>query len=478
MAGLVRTALAQDKISDALAMVLKYNSEHPNDPAVLDALGEVRFRRGEVDESAMAFNRSVNLNPCSGLTHYDMARFLNLSGLYGSAQRQLEMAHTLAPENPQITARWKATHAIPQTDEQRLARLKQRLESPSLTDEQKDAINASIKAIETREKGSCELVTPVEEARLPIVPISSGLDPMATMYEAALEVQLNGKKRRFEIDTGASGLVLSRAVAKSAGLVPELAVKAGGVGDSGPANAFVTHVDDVKVGKMEFKNCMVQVLESGVLDHMPDVDGLIGLDVFRDYLVTLDTPGMEVRLGLLPQRPDEQGARTASLATSDDTETQLSIADRAKDRYVAPEMRDWTPVFRSDHLLILPTAIGNAPTKLFLMDTGAQHGMISPAAAREVTVVSGFTNAKVQGVSGEVQNMLVADKVTITFAHVTQMLKGMQSFDASGLSRSTGVDISGIIGFPTLRELVISIDYRDNLIHAVYDPKKGYHPHQ
>jgi hypothetical protein len=28
-----------------------------------------------------------------------------------------------------------------------------------------------------------------------------------------------------------------------------------------------------------------------------------------------------------------------------------------------------------------------------------------------------------------------------------------------------------------LRELVISIDYRDNLVKVVYDPKKGYHAH-
>ena len=76
-----------------------------------------------------------------------------------------------------------------------------------------------------------------------------------------------------------------------------------------------------------------------------DVDGLIGPDVFRDYLVTLDLPGREVRLGALPKRPDDTGARTASLDTSDesgDEATALNEADRAKDRYVAPEMKDWT----------------------------------------------------------------------------------------------------------------------------------------
>jgi hypothetical protein len=215
-----------------------------------------------------------------------------------------------------------------------------------------------------------------------------------------------------------------------------------------------------------------------VLDRIPDVDGLIGLDVFRDYLVTLDVPGFEVRLGSLPKRPDEQAGKATSLATSEDQQTPVSIADSAKDRYVAPEMKDWTPVFRSQHFLIFPTSIGKAPTKLFLMDTGASHSMISPEAAREVTVLGGnFANHEVMGVSGEVQKILVADKVAITFGGVHQVLNGLQSFDTSSFSRSTGVELAGIVGFPTLRELVITIDYRNNLVHVVYDPKKGYHPH-
>ena len=65
--------------------------------------------------------------------------------------------------------------------------------------------------------------------------------------------------------------------------------------------------------------------------------------------------------------------------------------------------------------------------------------------------------------------------VTITFANVRQILPDMTSYDSSMLAHSAGVEISGLIGFPTLRELVISIDYRDNLVHVVYDPNKGYH---
>jgi predicted aspartyl protease len=475
LAGLVRTTLAEGKLPEALALAVKDNSAHPNDPVLLDALGEVRFRRGEVDEAAMAFNESIRLNPCNGVTHYDVARFLNLSGMYGSAQRRLEMAHTLAPMNPEISRRWRATHAVPLTDEQRLAMLKARLDHPSLTDQDKEGIEAAIKGVESREKGSCELVSPVNEVKLPIVPISNG--PAMTLQEifaAGLDVQINGKKKRLEIDTGASGLLLSRSVAKSAGLVPETEIKAGGIGDQGPTGAFVTHVDDIKIGSMEFKNCMVRVLEK---NSVLDVDGLIGPDVFRDYLVTLDIPGREVRIGPLPKRPDEQASQPTSLKTSDDEEGLASSADSAKDRSVAPEMKGWTPVFRSGHFLIVPTFIGNAPLKLFVMDTGASMGMITPAAAREVTHVSGDADTRVKGISGEVKKVMMADKVTIAFAGVRQITNGMQSFDSGSMAQLSGVEISGIIGFPTLRELVISIDYRDNLVHVVYDPKKGYHAH-
>jgi predicted aspartyl protease len=111
------------------------------------------------------------------------------------------------------------------------------------------------------------------------------------------------------------------------------------------------------------------------------------------------------------------------------------------------------------------------------MDTGASQTTISPSAAREVTHVAGDSNARVKGLSGEVKNVMSADRVTIAFGGVRQMTAGMESFDTGSLTRASGVEISGLIGFPTLRELVISIDYRDNLVHVVYDPKKGFHAH-
>ena len=475
MAGIVRTTLAEDKLTEALALATQYDAARPHNPLLLDALGEVRFRRGEVDAAAIAFNQSFQLDPCNGITRYDMYSYLELSGMYASAQHQLDFAHGVSPNNRRIGERWVTSHHTFMTPQQTLDSLQRRLQNPSLPAGEKDGIQATIAGLQAREKGDCELVSPVTSAKLPLVAVGRNGSVMSQdMYAAGLDILFNGKRQRLIVDTGASGLLLTRDAAKAAGLVSEVEAKAGGIGNQGAAAAFITHVDDIRVGSMEFKNCMVHVLEQNriVLDN---TDGLIGPDVFRNFVVTLDIPSRELRLGPLPPLPGESAAQPTSLITSDDNSSR-SIADRARDRYVAPEMKDWTPVFRSDHFLIFRTLIGNAPVKLFVMDTGAAMGMISPAAAREVThVADANPDAHVQGLSGEVKKVLVADDVTIAFAKVRQLTQGMASFDGSSLTRSAGVEISGLIGFPTLRQLVISIDYRDNLVHVVYDPKHGYH---
>ncbi len=479
MAGLVISTLNQNKLDDALAMAQKYDAAHPKNPVLLDALGIVRFRRGEIIEAANAWNQAMQLDICNGLTHYEMYRYFQLSGMYATAQKRLDTAHALAPENPWIKQWWHYSHAVPETAAERLNQLNGDLQDPSLTQEKKDAIQAAIKGIETREKGDCKQVSSVDQTKFPMLPIwyEASYKP-EEMYAGGLEVEFNGKKKRMEIDTGLSDIVLTRAAAKSAGLVPEYAAKfgnrIGGIGDEGSVGFFATHVDDIKIGNMEFKNCMVAVLEKDT-DIAVNADGWIGPDIFSNYVVTLDIPMREVRLGPLPPRPNEAaGPAAASLGTWDADQAQVSVADRARDRYIAPEMKDWTPVYRWGNDLIFPTRIGNAPLKLFIMDTGAAKSMISPTAAREVTHVATDQSRDMQGFSGKVNKMFLAETVNLVFANVNQLTFGMDAYNSGSVS-ANGVEISGLIGFPVLRELVISIDYRDNLVHVVYDPKHGYH---
>ena len=464
--GLVRAEMGQHKLDAALALAEKENAAHAGDAVLLDLLGEVRYRRGEVEEAARAFNQSSALDPCLARTRYDIGRYLNLNGMYASAQRQLDYAYKLAPQDSMIKRVWERTQRVPLTPEQQIERLRQRQADVNVTDEQKAAIENAIRAIQARSKGDCTLAAPVTSAKMPMYATNGSNVGSRPPTSSGVDVILNGKRRRFLVDTGASGLMLTRGAARALDLTPEAEVKTSGLGDEGSKDTFLAHVDHVRIGTMEFTNCMLRVLEN---DPQLGIDGILGPDIFRSFVVTLDFPGSELRLSPLPARPDE-AAETPTLET-DGEATRATLAETRKDRYVAPEMAGWEKVFRSGHQLIVPTYIGKAPVKLFILDTGAGQNLISQDAAREVTKVHADDGGKVRGISGDVNHVAGTDALFIQFAGVRQPIgQGLNAIDTSQVSRGTGVEISGFIGYPILHQLVIQIDYRDDLVHVSYSP--------
>ena len=79
------------------------------------------------------------------------------------------------------------------------------------------------------------------------------------------------------------------------------------------------------------------------------------------------------------------------------------------DPYVAPEMAKWLRIYRSGWDLLMPTGIVETKRlkdenawkdKLFILDTGAETNLISPAAAREVTKVSRDNYDEISGIQG------------------------------------------------------------------------------
>lgn len=76
------------------------------------------------------------------------------------------------------------------------------------------------------------------------------------------------------------------------------------------------------------------------------------------------------------------------------------------DRYVAPKMKTYTTIFRLGHELLVPTKIGDEPTrKLFLLDSRGFNNLISLATAREVTRVHRDSDTIVKGASGSVDKV-------------------------------------------------------------------------
>jgi aspartyl protease len=256
----------------------------------------------------------------------------------------------------------------------------------------------------------------------------------------------------------------------------------------GLGNGYTGLATSLKIGELEFHDCPVEVLEQR---SVTGDDGLIGADVFAAFLVDIDFPHEKLHLSELPKRADETATKIALQTERDDPNTPgENLAEKSalaptksassshsgpQDRYIAPEMKSYTQVYRFGHSLLVPTLIGDAPVKLFVLDTGSTSNLISPSAASEVTRVHGDPRKIVKGLSGSVKDVYRADKAVIQFGHLRQENQDLVAVDLTNVSNGLGTEASGILGFAMLGLLDIKIDYRDGLIDFNYDPKRQNH---
>ena len=203
LAGVIRAKMAQGNLDEALTLAREQAKDHPKDAQLEDAVGEAEMRRGEPELAVEAFNEAMADDLCVARTRYDVSRYYNLTGMHATARAQLTLAHSLAPEDLTISRAWTSATAPRATPEQQIAHLQERLAAPETSEEQKQATAEAIKGIQSRQRGDCEPVGDVRSTKLQIVGIANGPRPM---YAAGLDVQMNGKRKRLEIDTGASGL--------------------------------------------------------------------------------------------------------------------------------------------------------------------------------------------------------------------------------------------------------------------------------
>ncbi|MGA7156866.1 MAG: aspartyl protease family protein [Acidobacteriaceae bacterium] len=453
-AGVIRTLLEQGKVQDAASLANQWKDAQPNSGPAMETWGEVLYRQGQLYDALKTVLASRALDPCNPRALLNAYRVENLSGNHATAAHLISTAHMLAPHDLQVDAAWSTT--LPRS--QRLA-----LEAAVAKDDQllnakdRQKLLDGLAHQKDYSSSDCQVTQPFDHAEIHMEEIMYDPDHRQSF---GMNVKFNGHQRTLEIDSGASGIVLSRGAAARLGLIHDQQITASGIGDQGDIQSAIAHVDSIRIGGLEFTHCPVAIFEKN--DQL-GIDGLIGTDFFKKYLVTLDFPSRKIELSQLPRRPGE--APEAASNTSDDA------APVFHDRYIAPEMKNWTMIWRNGHFLVLPVSIGNATDKLFLIDTGAASMLISPAAAREVTKVHGDSDDHILGVSGEVRHVYQTQQFVVSFAHVRMHVDSMMAIDVSSLSKDAGFEISGLLGAPVLDRLILQIDYRDNLVNLHYDPK-------
>jgi hypothetical protein len=458
---LVRALLAHGQIAEAESDVSAWAAKDSGNVWVVDALGEVQWRKGDINAALASLQRAVNLDTCNPRAHADVAQADRFSAHYLDAKIQINMAHHLDPIDNDILDEWLYT--LP--TETKIDWAATELKKPGMSDDERNSLEKWKDRLSKPPDAPCRLVSSAPSSTIAYRKIQNG--PNAPVFWG-LDVGFNGKNRRLQIDTGASGLVLYKSAANALHLTTETTHKTYGIGSQEDVNTSVAKVSTIKIGSLEFADCKVEILDIKRDQDRPEdaEDGLIGGDVFSSFLVTLDFPGHTLKLDPLPPVPG---------ATAETQSLQTGVEDHEgtpQDRYIAPAMVTWTKAFRSGHDLILPVRLDKGPVKLFIVDTGAALNSISPQAAGEVVKVMKGADVDIVGISGKVNKAYTTMPLTLHFAGLSQPTAGLTAFDMTRLSNNAGIEMSGFLGQPTLHQLTVQIDYRDALMNFTYDPKR------
>jgi len=428
-AELVHILLQEGKLSDATVVTNKILAEDPHSVAGLTALAEVQYRKGQPWLAMESLDTAVKVDPCYPRAHLLRSRIFRIDSMYASERKELQMAYDLDPADPDIKRTWlevdSPAHDI-ENIEKELATMK------NIDADLREKAMASTQAMMgqlTENSKTCKSNPITSVLMLPLSPILQDAKHIAGYH---LEVEFPKGKVRLQVDTAASGFYVSRALADANGFQHA-------TGD--PPDTV--RVDSVHVGPLEFRDCMVGVSDAPFPDKG---DGFISSDIFAPYLITLNYPAAKLELAPLPVVPDRQGSTLPG------------------DRYIAPEMQGYSPVYHRLQYLMLPVTLDKKERRLFVLDSGMRLSTMAPEVAHLISSTKvNFTNS-VQTVSGGTVQ-LYRDSFNFQFASLSLDNQGhILDFDPSAIDENAGFEVAGMIGFDMLHALAIHLNYRDGLV--------------
>jgi hypothetical protein len=415
----IRPLLQPGQLNEALARVREALGTSDGDPRRLCALGDAMFRQSRFEEAEAAYSYAVRIDPGYGRAHLGLGRIANLLSKRERAREQFATAFRLDPRDPDIILAFSSI--VPDRESRRIL-FRNFLVLAKDADPALAADVISRLAVD-RQLGSRTLATldsPYQAYRLPLASFRpAGSSTNGLLLAASIN---GGKPLRLVVDSGASGIILNPAAPAGSRLELLSQASIGGFGGSNPASATIALAQTVEAGEWKIQNVLIQASDRKLA---PGADGIIGLDVFQDFLIRLD-----LRSHVLELLPFEGASGSAM-----------------------------SPAYRLDHLLLLRGTVNGHAEGYFILDTGSAVSVVS----RDLVPPSGNATALL-GAQGEQSAAMPAAPVSIRVGGQQLLDFEYASLDTREISRHHGTRISGAIGYSLLRDFTLTINYRDGLV--------------
>jgi tetratricopeptide (TPR) repeat protein len=434
-----RKALLNEGVATAWKLSQQALAEAPDSASAHEFRGEVLFRRGDFAQSESEFRAALKLDANLAMAWWGLARVAECSSLHKTAAQYYGRAYELNPKDPRIFLDW----ALRLHGPQHIEALQKYLSMADLRRDEKDiaALRQHVQLDQALNgRRILALASPYQKTEIPLTPLISEATHMRVY---GLEVNINGTSLALQLDTGASGILIPHRAGERAAVARLADATFGGFGDSlRSPGGYHAIAERLRIGSVEFHDALINVSNQ---ESVGTADGLIGTDVFSQFLITLDFAAKKLRLDPLPgyQASDEE----------------------LHDRVVSADMRNFVPVFRFGHMLLVPTRVNDSREVHFVLDTGSAKTLISYEMAEEASKIKRDDRTRINGISGQVADVYQTGDLFLQFSGFRQKNLGMTAFNMWEQSRRIGTEISGFLGLPLLNLFTLTIDYRDGLVN-------------
>jgi Tetratricopeptide repeat len=424
-AALVRTLLRERKLEKAAEAADAGVAANPNSAEALAALAEVQLREGQPWLAAETLDKAGEADPCNARVHLIRSRVERIDSMYASERAEIQRAHEIDPADPDILQAWNSIVSAAQEIEGTEKSLATMKDLDEATRQKAEASVRSLMPLLHENSQTCKVLPSAPSAELPLLP-SKQDGKHLDGYK--LEVQLGKSNLKLTLDTAASGLFITRAEADENGFHQSPEDPPGTV-----------RVDSLRVGPLEFRDCMVGVSDSPFAGKE---DGFISTDMFASYLIGISPRDGKMTLEPLPPQ----------------------AGPLPGDRANSPEFAGYTHVYRRRQYLLVPANLDSKSRRLFVLDTGMRYSAMTPPVAHSLSHLKmNFTNPIPSASGPPIQ--VYRDSFDFEFASLSLRHQDhVVEFDPSAIENNTGFEIGGLLGFDMLHLLNLHLDYRDGLV--------------
>ena len=239
-----------------------------------------------------------------------------------------------------------------------------------------------------------------------------------------------GPLLRLLLDSGTQYVVLDRKAAARSSCVAGGALDLVGAGGPAAATARTVAGNTIEIADLTLRNIPLLVTDHRVADG---IDGALPLSLFDGFLIELDLAGHTLDLVPYPDGP-------------------AYIAGAAK-------------AVASNRLLFLKGVFDERHEGYFLLDTGASYNAVARGLGRYLSRSDALTpRVSVKGATAAGDAPLFPETVRVQFGSYTLEAGPVVAIDLATASRYHAFEVAGLIGYPALRDSILIVDYRDQLV--------------